>query len=57
MARALELPMYQLFYYWGSTPSNPMLPEGLSADSDEWAEPDRKLIMHMTFQMVRKKRP
>jgi len=34
-----------------------MLPEGLSADSDEWAEPDRKLIMHMTFQMVRKKRP
>jgi len=73
MARALEIPKYQLFYD-GEAP--PELPPGLSANSDEWGssgEPakffqrlpqllsrlspdDRKLIMHMTFQMVRKKR-
>jgi len=77
MARALEIPMYQLFYDGEAPPQIPTLPEGMSADSDEWgrsgesakffhrlrhflarlSEPDRKLIMHMTFQMVRKKRP
>ena len=77
MARALEVPMYQLFYNGEAPPQIPALPEGMSADSDEWgssgesarffhrlrhllgrlSEPDRKLIMHMTFQMVRKKRP
>jgi transcriptional regulator with XRE-family HTH domain len=77
MARALEIPMYQLFYDGEAPPQIPTLPEGMSADSDEWgssgksakffhrlrhllgrlSEPDRKLILHMTFQMVRKKRP
>ncbi len=77
MARALEIPMYQLFYDGEEPPQIPTLPEGMSANSDEWgssgdsakffhrlrhllgrlSEPDRKLIMHMTFQMVRKKRP
>ena len=76
MARALEIPMYQLFYDGEAPPEPPALPPGLSANSDEWGssgEPakfvqrlrqllsrlspdDRKLIMHMTFQMVRKKR-
>ncbi len=76
MARALEIPMYQLFYDGEAPPEPPALPPGLSASSDEWGssgEPakffqrlrqllsrlspgDRKLIMHMTFQMVRKKR-
>jgi len=77
MARALEIPMYQLFYDGEAPPPIPTLPEGMSANSNEWgssgesakffhrlrhllsrlSEPDRKLIMHMTFQMVRKKRP
>ena len=77
MARALEIPMYQLFYDGEAPPEPPSLPPGLSSNSDEWGnsgEPakffqrlrqllrrlspdDRKLIMHMTFQMVRKKRP
>jgi len=77
MARALEIPMYQLFYDGEAPPEPPALPPGLSANNDEWAVPvsprkffqrlasslrrlspeDRKLIiMHMTFQMVRKKR-
>ena len=77
MARALEIPMYQLFYDGEAPPEPPALPPGMSVNSDEWGssgEPakffqrlrqllsrlspdDRKLIMHMTFQMVRKKRP
>jgi transcriptional regulator with XRE-family HTH domain len=77
MARALEIPMYQLFYDGEAPPEPPSLAAGLSADGDVWGssgEParffqrlrqllsrlspgDRKLIMHMTFQMVRKKRP
>ena len=76
MARALEIPMYQLFYDGEAPPDPPLFLRGLSANSDEWGnsgEPakffhrlrqllsrlspdDRKLIMHMTFQMVRKKR-
>ena len=76
MARALEIPMYQLFYDREAPPAPPSLPPGLSVNSDKWGssgEPakffqrlrqllsrlspdDRKLIMHMTFQMVRKKR-
>jgi transcriptional regulator with XRE-family HTH domain len=77
MARAIEIPMYQLFYDGEAPPQIATLPEGMSADSDGWgnsgesakffhrlrhllgrlSEPDRKLIMHMTFQMIRKKRP
>ncbi len=77
LARALEVPMYQLFYDGEAPPEPPSLPPGMSAESDEWGrsgEPakffqrlrqllsrlspgDRKLIMHMTFQMVRKNRP
>jgi transcriptional regulator with XRE-family HTH domain len=76
LARALEVPMYQLFYDGEAPPEIPSLPPGMPSDSDEWGssgEPakffqrlrlllgrlsdgDRKLIMHMTFQMVRKKR-
>ncbi len=77
MARALEVPMYQLFYDGEAPPEIPTLPQGMSADSDEWgnsgesarffqrlqqllgrlSEADRKLIMHMTHQLVRRKRP
>lgn len=77
MARALEVPMYQLFYDGEEPPEVPILPPGLPADKDQWgssgetmkffhrlrqllsrlSEDDRKLIMHMTFQMVRKRRP
>ncbi len=77
MARALEVPMYQLFYDGEAPPEIPSLPKGISADSVEWghsgesarffqrlqqvlgrlSEADRKLIMHMPFQLVRRKRP
>jgi transcriptional regulator with XRE-family HTH domain len=77
MARALEVPLYQLFYDGEAPPEIPSFPKDISADGDEWGSsgesakffqrlrhllgrlsgPDRKLIMHMTFQMVRKKRP
>jgi transcriptional regulator with XRE-family HTH domain len=76
LARALEVPMYQLFYDGEAPPDPPSLPTGMPTDGDEWgrsgepakflqrlrqllgrlSEGDRKLIMHMTFQMVRKKR-
>jgi transcriptional regulator with XRE-family HTH domain len=77
MARALEVPMYQLFYDGEVPPELKSLPKGISANSEEWgssgesahffqqlrqilgrlSEADRKLIMHMTFQLVRKNRP
>jgi transcriptional regulator with XRE-family HTH domain len=77
MARALEIPMYQLFYDGEVPPEIKSLPKGIFANSDEWggsgdsahyfqqlrqilarlSEADRKLIMHMTFQLVRKNRP
>jgi transcriptional regulator with XRE-family HTH domain len=76
MARALEVPMYQLFYDGEARPEIPILPTGTPTDKDQWgssgepqrffqrlrqllgrlSEDDRKLIMHMTFQMVRKRR-
>jgi transcriptional regulator with XRE-family HTH domain len=77
MARALEVPMYQLFYDGEAPPAPPSLPAGMPANSDEWGSfgeqakffqrlrhllsrlspDDRKLIMHLTFQMGRRKRP
>jgi transcriptional regulator with XRE-family HTH domain len=77
MARALEVPMYQLFYDGEAPPEIPSFPKGVSNESDQWgssgesakfflrlrellgrlSDDDRKLIMHMTFQLVRKKRP
>ena len=77
LARALEIPMYQLFYDGEAAPEPSSLPRGISAASDEWgsagesaklfqrlrqllgrlSESDRKLIMHMTFQLVRRNRP
>src|SRR5467141_804493 len=77
MARALEVPMYQLFYEGEEPPEIPSLPKGISAGEVEWGSSgesakffkrlhqllsrlsadDRKLIMHMTFQLVRKNRP
>jgi transcriptional regulator with XRE-family HTH domain len=77
LARALEVPLYQLFYEGEAPPEIPSLPQSLSANSDEWGSSgesakffqrlrqllgrlstgDRKLIMHMTFQLVRKSRP
>ena len=76
LARALEVPMYQIFYDGEAPPEPPSIPQGMSADGDGWgnsgapakflqrlrqllgrlSEDGRKLIMHMTFQMVRKKR-
>ena len=77
MARALEVPMYQLFYEGEEPPEIPSLPKSISAGEVEWGSSgesakffkrlhqllsrlsadDRKLIMHMTFQLVRKNRP
>ena len=77
LARALEVPMYQLFYDGEAPPEIPALPEGTSPESDEWgssgedakffqrlrqllgrvSQADRKLILHMTFQLVRRNRP
>jgi transcriptional regulator with XRE-family HTH domain len=77
LARALEIPMYQLFYDGEAPPEPPTLPPGMPADHDGWgssgepakffqrlrqllarlSEGDRKLIMHMTSQLVRKNRP
>jgi len=77
LARALEIPMYQLFYEGEEPPEVSSLPKGVSAGNDEWGSSgesakffkrlhqllsrldadDRKLIMHMTFQLVRKNRP
>ena len=77
LARALEVPMYQLFYDGNARPEIPALPEGASLETDEWgksgesatffqrlrqllgrvSQADRKLILHMTFQLVRRNRP
>ncbi|SRR6266436_1913525 len=77
LARALEVPMYQLFYDGDARPEIPALPEGASLETDEWgksgesakffqrlrqllgrvSQADRKLILHMTFQLVRRNRP
>jgi transcriptional regulator with XRE-family HTH domain len=35
-ARALEVPMYQLFYDGEAPPEIPSLPPGMPADKDEW---------------------
>jgi transcriptional regulator with XRE-family HTH domain len=76
MARALEVPMYQLFYDGEEPPEIPSFPQGISNESDQWgssgesakfflrlrellgrlSQDDRKLIMHMTFHLVRKNR-
>lgn len=76
IARALEVPLYQLFYDGEGPAEIPSLPKGISADGVEWghagdsarffqrlrqllgrlSEADRKLILHMTFQLVRRKR-
>ena len=75
MARALEVPMYQLFYDGETPPEVPTFPKGLSSDSVEWgsdgesadflkrlrqllgrlSNEDRKLILHMTSQLARRK--
>jgi transcriptional regulator with XRE-family HTH domain len=77
MARALEVPLYQLFYDGEEPPEIQSLPKGISTDRVEWgssgesarffnrlrdllgriSEGDRKLILNMTFQLVRKNRP
>jgi transcriptional regulator with XRE-family HTH domain len=77
MARALEVPMYQLFYDGDAPPEIPVLPEGTSNESDEWgrsgesakffqrlrqllsrvSQADRKLILHMAFQLARRNGP
>jgi transcriptional regulator with XRE-family HTH domain len=36
LARALEVPMYQLFYEGEEPPEVPSLPKGVSAGNDEW---------------------
>src|ERR1700747_3162487 len=38
LARALEVPMYQLFYDRDAPPEIPALPEGASLESDEWGK-------------------
>jgi transcriptional regulator with XRE-family HTH domain len=39
LARALKVPMYQLFYEGDAPPEIPVLPEGPSLESDERAGP------------------
>src|ERR1700674_368580 len=76
MARALEVPMYQLFYDREAPPELQALPKGVTGDQKEWGNSgesaiffqrlrqllgrisaaDRKLIMHMSFQLVRRNR-
>jgi transcriptional regulator with XRE-family HTH domain len=76
LARALEIPIYQLFYDGETPPEPPSLPPGMPAGRDEWgssgaparffqrlrqvlarlSDGDRKLIMHMTSHLARKKR-
>jgi transcriptional regulator with XRE-family HTH domain len=76
MARALEVPMYQLFYEGEAPPELQALPKGVTGDQQEWGKSgesaifiqrlrqllgrisaaDRKLIMHMSFQLVRRNR-
>ena len=73
MARALEVPMYQLLYDGENPPEIPSLPIRLSSEGGEWgsdgesadflkrlrhllgrlSNEDRKLILHMTFQLAR----
>jgi transcriptional regulator with XRE-family HTH domain len=75
MARALEVPMYQLFYDGETPPEVPALPKSLTSNGAEWgsegesaeffkrlrqllgrlSSEDRKLILHMTFQLARRK--
>jgi len=76
MARALEIPVYQIFYEGEEPPKLEVLPEGLKADSGEWgtlgsssrylqrlrhllgrlSEADRKLLLQLTFQLVRRRK-
>ena len=75
MDRALEVPMYQLFYHGETPPEIPLLPKDLSSGGAEWgrdgesadflhrlrqlrgrlSQADRKVILHMTFQLARRK--
>jgi transcriptional regulator with XRE-family HTH domain len=75
MARALEVPMYQLFYDGETPPEIPSLTKDRPGEGGEWgsdggsadflkrlrqllgrlSDADRKLILHMTFQLARRK--
>jgi transcriptional regulator with XRE-family HTH domain len=43
MARALEIPMYQLFYDGDEPPKLPNLPKGKSPDADAWGSTGKDL--------------
>lgn len=77
LARAPEVPMYQIFYDGEAPPQIPVRPKEGSTESDGWgssgesgkffqqlrqllgrvSQADRKIILHMTFQLVRRNRP
>jgi transcriptional regulator with XRE-family HTH domain len=77
MARALEIPMYLIFYDGEEPAALPVLPEGMPSNNGEWgtsgnssrffhrlrhllgrlSEADRKLLFHLTFHLVRRKKP
>jgi transcriptional regulator with XRE-family HTH domain len=61
LARALEVPLYHFFYDGDAPPELPPIPKGfferLRQLLGRLSEPDRKLILTMTSQMVRKNRP
>jgi transcriptional regulator with XRE-family HTH domain len=77
MARALEIPLYQIFYEGEEPPKLAVLPDGFKAGNGEWgasgsssrflhrlrhllerlSEDDRKLLLHLTAQLVRRNKP
>jgi len=77
MARALEIPLYQIFYDGEEPPLPAVLPNGHKASNGEWgasghssrflhrlrhllgrlSEDDRKLLLHLTNQLVRRNEP
>jgi transcriptional regulator with XRE-family HTH domain len=76
MARAIEIPLYQLFYEGEEPPKLEVLPEGLKSGNGDWgtvgsssrylqrlrhllgrlSEADRKLLFHLSAQLVRRKK-
>jgi transcriptional regulator with XRE-family HTH domain len=77
MARAFEVPLYQIFYDGEEPPKLQSLPEGVRAGGGGWgssgysarffhrlrhflgriSEDDRQLLLHLAFQLARRRKP